>query len=291
MPVQSTSIRQVRRHRNGEAVDVDDELVVEEPLEIRVGDQRFTVTMRTPGHDFDLVRGLLFTEGLIRSAGDVGQMRYCDAGDAGDTDYDNIVVVRLTAEVDWAGRQWQRTLMSGTSCGLCGKAALEAVMSVAPRIEGEAVVERSTLSAMAESMRSRQPVFDRTGGLHAAGLFDVDGNCLVVYEDIGRHNATDKVIGRALVEGWLGASGVDGTGVACSSRAMSMAPGKVLLVSGRASFEITQKALVAGIPIVASVSAASTLAVDVAVAGNMTLVGFLRGAGMTVYAGGERIRG
>ena len=234
------------------------------------------MTMRTPGDDFDLVRGLLFTEGLIQSADDIGQMRYCDAGDAGETDYDNIVAVRMKSEVDWAGRQWQRTLMSGTSCGLCGKAALDAVMSVAPRIEGEATVERSTLSAMAESMRSRQPIFDRTGGLHAAGIFDVSGQCLGLFEDIGRHNATDKAIGRGVLEGWLGG----GT-----------QPGVVLLVSGRASFEITQKALVAGIPIVASVSAASTLAVDVAVAGNMTLVGFLRGSGMTVYAGAGRIRG
>ena len=303
--IQSTSTRRVRRYRNGEAVDVEDYLVVEEPLEIRVGDRRFTVTMRTPGDDFDLVRGLLFTEGLINSADDIGQMRYCDAVDLPpapssrggdiDSDYDNIVVVRLKSEVDWAGRQWQRTLMSGTSCGLCGKAALDAVMSVASPIQSEAVVERPTLSAMAESMRSRQPVFDRTGGLHAAGLFDVDGNCLAVYEDIGRHNATDKVIGRALVEGWLrgGADAlrVNGTGESCPSRAMGMPPGMVLLVSGRASFEITQKALVVGIPIVASVSAASTLAVDVAVAGNMTLIGFLRGGGMTVYAGADRIRG
>jgi FdhD protein len=272
---QPTSTRSVRRFRNGDAVDVDDELVVEEPLEIRVGDQPFTVTMRTPGDDFDLARGLLFTEGLIASVDDIGQMRYCDSGEAAETDYDNIVIVRLRTPAA-VERQWQRNLMSGTSCGLCGKSALEAVSTSARKISTDYRIDSAVLAGIPETMRKRQPIFDRTGGLHAAGIFDGSGQCLALFEDIGRHNATDKCIGRGVAEGWLPWTRTD---TAC-----------VLLVSGRASFEITQKALVAGIPIVASVSAASSLAVDLASAGNQILVGFIRGSGMTVYAGVGRVR-
>lgn len=270
----STASRQVLRVRGADASNVDDDLVVEEPLEIRLGDRRFTVTMRTPGADLDLARGLLFTEGVIQAAGDVGQMRYCDSGEAGDTDFDNVLVVRLKSDVLVDGRQWQRTLMSGTSCGLCGKAALEAVTAIAGPVDGDGKVDAAILASMPETMRSRQPIFDRTGGLHAAAIFDANGECLALFEDIGRHNATDKAIGRGVNEGWL---------------PWKQSAPATLLVSGRASFEITQKALMAAIPIVASVSAASTLAVDVALAGNMTLIGFLRGHGMTVYAGAQRI--
>ena len=271
---QSVAARPVQRLRDGVFADADDCLVVEEPLEIRVGDRSFTVTMRTPGSDFELTRGLLFTEGVIRSNDDICQIRYCDAGDPGETEADNIINVRLKASAP-SGLQWQRNLMSGSSCGLCGKAALEAVTASVCGIENQGEVKSSVLLGLPDAMRRHQKLFDQTGGLHAAALFTGTGNCLAVFEDIGRHNATDKAIGRGLQEGWLPRNDSDKP--------------IVLLVSGRASFEIVQKALVARIPIVCSVSAASSLAVDLASANNLTLVGFLRGAGMTVYTGGERI--
>ncbi len=269
-----TASRRVQRLRDGVMSDAADCLVVEEPLEIRVGDKSFTVTMRTPGADFDLARGLLFTEGIIQSNDDIGQLRYCDAGESAESDFDNVVTVRLKSDAV-AGKQWQRNLMSGSSCGLCGKAALEAVMASVTPIECASEIDPEVFIALPDAMRARQAVFDQTGGLHAAGIFDGTGECLALFEDIGRHNATDKAIGRGLLEGWL--PWTDNAGPA------------ILLVSGRASFEIVQKALVARIPVVCSVSAVSSLAVDLASANSLTLIGFLRGAGMTVYCGAERV--
>lgn len=266
----------VVRLRDGHLTELDDTLVVEEPLEIRLGSERFTVTMRTPGDDFALTRGLLLTEGVIDSEADIGQIRYCDTGAAADADVPNIVTVRLK-KPPISGRLWQRTLMAGTSCGLCGKAALEAVgMQTCPLPPASGVLSRDTLLTLPHTLRRHQTLFQQTGGLHAVGLFDASGECRCVFEDIGRHNATDKAIGYGVQEGWL--------------------PWKedaplILLVSGRASFEITQKALMARIPVVCSVSAASTLAVELARANNQTLVGFLRDTGMTVYAGGGRVAG
>ena len=265
----------VSRLRDGHLAEIDDTLVVEEPLEIRLGSERFTVTMRTPGDDFALTRGLLLTEGIIGSEADIGQIRYCDTGEAADADVPNIVTVRLR-KLPMAGRLWQRTLMAGTSCGLCGKAALEAVgMQTCPLPRPTLpVLSRETLLSLPHTLRRHQALFRQTGGLHAVGLFDAAGECRCVFEDIGRHNATDKAIGYGVEQGWLPWAGG--------------AP-LVLLVSGRASFEITQKALMARIPVVCSVSAASTLAVELAQANGQTLVGFLRDTGMTVYAGGGRL--
>ena len=271
----AVKILPVARLRDGHLTEIDDTLVVEEPLEIRLGMERFTVTMRTPGDDFALTRGLLLTEGVINSESDIGQIRYCDTGEAADTDIPNIVTVQLKTP-PLSEKLWQRTLMAGTSCGLCGKAALEAVgMQTCPLPPPTMpVLSRATLLSLPHTLRRHQALFKQTGGLHAVGLFDCAGECRCVFEDIGRHNATDKAIGYGVEQGWLPWSGD--------------AP-LVLLVSGRASFEITQKALMARIPVVCSVSAASTLAVELAQANNQTLVGFLRDTGMTIYAGGDRL--
>ena len=267
--------RAVTRLRDGQWTDKDDTLVVEEPLEIRLGSERFTVTMRTPGDDFHLTRGLLLSEGVIGSSADIGQIRYCDIGEAAEADIPNIVTVRLN-NVPAAERLWQRTLMAGTSCGLCGKAALDAVAMqtepLPPPASGS--LRPEILLELPHTLRRRQQLFQSTGGLHAVGLFTADGECLCVYEDIGRHNATDKAIGYGVEQGWLPWASPDPL---------------ILLVSGRASFEITQKALMARISVVCSVSAASTLAAELAEMNNQTLVGFLRDTSMTVYAGGERL--
>lgn len=272
-----TGNRPVLRLRGGEWRQIDDTLVAEEPLEIRVNDRRFTVTMRTPGDDFDLARGLLFAEGVIGSNADIGSMRYCDTtDDVGDADAPNLIVVQTRIELP-SDRQWQRNLISGTSCGLCGKAAIEAVQAAVRPLEADrAEFTANQLLSLPAALRERQPIFAQTGGLHAAAIFDSSGVCRAAFEDIGRHNATDKAIGRGLAEGWLPVRSDD-------------AP-LALLISGRASFEIVQKTLLARIPVVCAVSAASTLAVDLAAANRQTLVGFLRETGMTIYAGAERIR-
>jgi FdhD protein len=269
----AAKIRTVHRWRKGEAAELDDALVVEEPLEIRVNDERFTVTMRTPGDDFLLAQGLLLTEGMVSSAREIAQIRYCDTGEASDTEIPNIVLVRLTCPPE-GSRLWQRTLMAGSSCGLCGKAALEAVAMQASPLLDSRPITCANLLRLPPILRSRQPLFERTGGLHAVGLFTAQGECLCVYEDIGRHNATDKAIGHGVAAGWLPWQSEEPL---------------ILLVSGRASFEITQKALMARIPIVCAVSAASSLAAELATASNQTLVGFLRDSGFTVYAGRERL--
>ncbi len=272
----SYKTKPVTRLRHGSFTSFPDTLVVEEPLEIRLGAERFTVTMRTPGADLELTRGLLLTEGVIGSNADIGQIRHCDEGEAGEADQSNIVTVRLKNPPQ-AERLWQRTLMAGTSCGLCGKAALDAVSAHAcplPAPPSAPGVTPELLLSLLHELRRRQPLFEQTGGLHAVGLFDADGTCRCVFEDIGRHNATDKAIGYGVGEGWLPWTGD--------------AP-LILLVSGRASFEITQKALMARIPIVCAVSAASSLAVELAEANGQTLVGFLRETGFTIYAGAVRI--
>ena len=274
-PAEAAKLRTVTRLRDGVTSTLDDTLVVEEPLEIRLGSERFTVTMRTPGDDFVLTRGLLLTEGVIESNADIGQIRYCDSGEAAEAEIPNIIMVRLTKQPA-AERLWQRTLMAGTSCGLCGKAALDAVaMQTSPlSLPVSGSLNTETLLELPHTLRRRQQLFKDTGGLHAVGLFTASGECLCVYEDIGRHNATDKAIGYGVKQGWL---------------PWADAEPLILLVSGRASFEIAQKALMARIPVVCSVSAASSLAAELAELNNQTLVGFLRDAGMTIYAGGDRI--
>ncbi|MFN2543373.1 MAG: formate dehydrogenase accessory sulfurtransferase FdhD [Actinomycetota bacterium] len=257
----------VVRVREGRAAEQPDTLAAEEPLEIRLGGESVAVTMRTPGHDAELAAGFLLGEGIIRQR-DLSTVLECrsDEGDGGVAD----VELRPGASPS-AG--WQRNFYATSSCGICGKASIDAVRVSAPPIPAGLVVQRRVLEGLPDALRAAQRVFDRTGGLHAAGLFTPDGELEVLREDVGRHNAVDKVVGRAAMEGRLPLHE------------------RVLLVSGRSSFEIMQKALVAGIPVVAAVSAPSTLAVRLARESNMTLVGFLRPEGFNVYAGAGRILG
>jgi len=248
-------------------------LAVEEPMEIRVNGAPITVTMRTPGSDVELAQGFLLTEGLIAQRDDVSTVRYCrGSGDDGLNSY-NILDVTLASGVPAPAVDVTRNFYTKSSCGVCGKASLEAVRLTSRHCPGDdpATVAAQTLTALPRQLRSAQRVFDSTGGLHGAALFGIDGTMLAVREDVGRHNAVDKVIGWAVETGRIPLSGT------------------VLLVSGRASFEITQKAVMAGIPVLAAVSAPSSLAVDLASQSGLTLVAFLRGDSMNVYTRPDRV--
>jgi FdhD protein len=248
-----------------------DDVAGEEPMEIRaagIGQEPVSVavTMRTPGHDFDLAVGFLFTEGLIEP-GEVDRVSYCDDLQ-GEQDY-NVVTVRLGVPFDAAATT--RNFYATSSCGICGKASLDEVEVRCALLEPGPVVGRSVITALPDALRGRQQVFSKTGGLHAAGLFDPAGALNAAREDVGRHNAVDKLIGARVLAG----------GVPLSQ--------SILMVSGRVSFEVLQKAAVAGIPIVCAVSAPSTLAVDAATRLGVTVVGFLRGDSFNVYSHPERI--
>ncbi|MCY1141273.1 formate dehydrogenase accessory sulfurtransferase FdhD [Actinoplanes sp. Pm04-4] len=248
-----------------------DDLAAEEPLEIRVRKAPLAVTMRTPGQDIDLAMGFLLTEGIIRDAGDVATAQLCAGTDTPNT-Y-NVVDIVLGADVPPPVTDPSRNFYTTSSCGVCGKASIDAVRTRSQfDVSGDPLsIPASTLVELPDRLRAAQRTFDRTGGLHAAGLFTADGELLVLREDVGRHNAVDKVIGWALREGRLPLTG------------------HVLLVSGRASFELTQKAWMAGLPLLAAVSAPSTLAAELADEAGMTLVGFLRGKSMNVYTSPERV--
>jgi FdhD protein len=252
--------------RGGEAKLRAEALVVEEPLELRLDDAPLAVTMRTPGHDLELAAGFLVTEGIARDFGAVTQIAHCDQAE-------NVVLVRTEPGAPGIARPEPRVFVASSACGLCGKATLESVRARAPRLHGEpARVDARLLYALPERLRAAQPLFADTGALHAAGLFALDGSLVCAREDVGRHNAVDKVVGWAALEGRLPLSD------------------SLLVVSGRVGFEIAQKAWVAGIPIVAAISGASSLAVELAQEAGMALVGFLRGEALTVYAGAERIK-
>jgi FdhD protein len=254
-PGQSTA-RSVLRLGEGDDDDAFDRVVVEEPLEIRVRGEPIAVTMRTPGDDEELAIGFLVTEGVL---GDPRQVRAISRPEPNAIDID--------AEVD--ARAAKRALYSASSCGLCGKATITAItVRVAP-IEARTPFSRAVLLAMSDRMRAAQPTFDRTGGLHAAALFDARGTLVSLREDIGRHNATDKVIGRAFLDGVLDE--------------------KALLVSGRAGFEIVQKAAVARIELVAAISASSSLAIDLADRVGITMVAFLRPPRASIYTHPSRV--
>jgi FdhD protein len=245
---------------------IDDDVVMEEPLEVRVNGDSLSVTMRTPGDDFDLAVGLLWTEAVIQSRGEIGTIAYCP--DEEEPELKNIVNVTL---VDASRRiESSRRLWSNSSCGLCGKATLDSIRQTCRPVTSRIVVSTQLLFSLPGRLREAQANFERTGGIHAVGLFDAQGSLLVLREDIGRHNALDKVLGAAL----LGGLSLDDT---------------VLMVSGRLGFEIAQKALVGGIPVVASISAASSLAIELATDFGMTTIGFLRGRSMNVYSHAERI--
>jgi FdhD protein len=250
-----------------------DSLAAEEPMELRVDGRPLAVTMRTPGHDVELAHGFLLTEGVITAADDLAAARYCDSVDDTGANTYNVLDVALAPGVAPPAAGVERNFYTTSSCGVCGKASLDAVRlrtRFSPAADPVRVAA-DILYALPDALRGAQRVFDSTGGLHAAGLFAADGTPLVVREDVGRHNAVDKVLGWALLHGRVPATGC------------------VLMVSGRASFELVQKAVMAGVPVLAAVSAPSSLAVALAVEAGTTLVGFLRGHAMNVYAGAGRI--
>lgn len=270
----------IDRVEGGSSVSRTDVVAVEEPLEIQVSSpgpqgaaaKSISITMRTPGHDVELATGFLFTEGIISSGDDVAAVKSVGEPAAG-SGLQNIVRVELAPGTDPDLDRLQRHFYTTSSCGVCGKASLDALrVSGAASLDGNRFrIAPEILVELPATVRAMQPVFRDTGGLHAAAAFDAAGNVKIVREDVGRHNATDKVIGALLAAGAL--------------------PGESLglLVSGRASFELMQKALVAGVPLLAAVGAPSSLAVDTAVDFGMTLVGFLRNGSFNAYAGSERI--
>lgn len=255
------------------AVTRPETLAVEEPLELRLNGSALTVTMRTPGSDVELAQGFLLTEGVIGHRDDIARVEYCrGTGDDGMNTY-NVLDVTLAPGVAAPDIDVTRNFYTTSSCGVCGKGSIDAVRTISRHSPGDdpTTIPARTLTALPDRLRDAQKVFASTGGLHGAALFEPDGRTLVVREDIGRHNAVDKVIGWAL-----------------ENRRIPLT-GTVLLVSGRASFELTQKAIMAGIPVLAAVSAPSSLAVDLASQAGLTLVAFLRGESMNVYTRPDRI--
>ncbi|HEX7169660.1 MAG TPA: formate dehydrogenase accessory sulfurtransferase FdhD [Rubrobacter sp.] len=253
-----------------------DTLATEEPMEIRLlmGDTKQTVavTMRTPGADFELAAGFLYGEGIVKGPEDIAKISYCVDRDLDAAQQYNIVNVELRGGHDYDLRPLERHFYTTSACGVCGKASLEQLeLRGCPVIAPGPEVSAETIYSLPEKLREAQGLFDATGGLHAAALFDPEGNLLALREDVGRHNATDKLVGWALLEGRLPLSD------------------HIVMVSGRSSFEILQKCLTAGVPVVCAISAPSSLAVDVAREFGMTLVGFLRGNRFNVYAGQERV--
>ena len=270
----STARRRILRvPASGSADYRADLLAVEEPLEIRVDGEPLTVTMRTPGDDIDLAAGFLFTEGLLTSLGDVREIRMCDENVAAVTVADDGGPLKARVNGLTGSQSAARKFLTTSACGVCGKDSIEAIrVRSAFDVAADPVrVSPAVLARLPDRLRDAQRVFSRTGGLHAAGLFTPDGTLLVLREDVGRHNAVDKVAGWALRSGLVPLTG------------------HVLMVSGRTSFELAQKALMLGLPVLAAVSAPSSLAVSLAEEGGMTLIGFLRGTTMNVYAGQQRV--
>src|SRR5262245_6182213 len=270
-PRRSVTAARVMRVR-GTARERADRLATEEPMEIRAGGpgeepRPLAVTMRTPGHDFELAAGFLLTEGVVAGPAAIRGVAYCELPD--EEQRYNAVTVRLARPLgpEMAGRSFFTT----SGCGICGRASLDAVEVRCSPVAPGPVLARETLLGLPDALRAGQRLFEATGGLHAAGLFDAEGRLLALREDVGRHNALDKLVGRAALAGELPLSD------------------RVVLVSGRLSFELVQKAAVAGIPVVAAVSAPSSLAVEAAERFGITAVGFLRGDGFNVYAGAKRI--
>ncbi len=266
-PAQQLKPIRIIRWQDGRSVTATDQLAAEEPLEIRVDSRSVSVTMRTPGHDPELAIGFLVTEGIIRQRDEVRDIRTSPRNRAG-----NVVDVLLAPEVQVDFTRLTRHVFASSSCGLCGKASIAAVRGQFPRVTSEFTVAPETLLALPDRMRAAQTTFASTGGLHAAALFTATGELLVLREDVGRHNAVDKVLGRAFLDG------------------LTPLRDHLLLVSGRTSFELMQKALAAGIALVAAVSAPSSLAVEFARANGQTLVGFLRDGRFNLYAGRKRVK-
>jgi FdhD protein len=266
----SVDLTQVSEWNDGELRRKDDYLAAEEPLEIRVGDEPLSVTMRTPGHDRELAAGFLFTEGFVQRLEQIVKLETREAQDGANRG--NVIQAELVPDAAPDFVKMKRHFFAASSCGICGKASIDSIRSRLLRAPNpDFRLDAEILVRMPDALRSSQDVFQRTGGLHAAALFDPSGKLLVLREDIGRHNAVDKGIGWALLAGLVPLSD------------------SVLLVSGRGGFEIVQKAIVAGVPVVASVSAPSSLAVQLARELRLTLIGFLRGRRFVIYAGEERV--
>lgn len=255
--------------------EADDMLAAEEPLEIRLEygpedgriQKSISVTMRTPGNDFELASGFLYTEGIIHHGSDITGIKHCNGAN------ENVVRVMLSPSVQPDISKLERNFYTTSSCGVCGKSSIEAVRTTCniPPSEDTLQVSSALVYTLPDTLRQQQAVFDSTGGLHASALFDMEGNILLMREDVGRHNALDKLIGAALETGMLPLDN------------------HILLLSGRASFELIQKAIMAGIKIVAAVGAPSSLAAQMADENGMTLIGFLRGERFNIYTGGQRV--
>lgn len=268
MPVATVTVPRIVWHPSG-AGPAADVLAVEEPLEIRVQGRSVAVTMRTPGHDHELALGFLLTEGVVRTVDDIVDVQLCRATEGGASG--NVADVRVTdpGRIDFA--RLTRHVFSSSSCGVCGKATLAALEQAFPALGPGPVFRPERLAALPAALAAAQPGFGATGGVHASGVFDAEGRPLCVREDVGRHNALDKVLGRALLDGRLPLAGA------------------VLLVSGRVSFELVQKARAAGLPVVAGIGAPTDLAVRAAAAGGLALAGFVRADRLNVYCGFGRL--
>jgi FdhD protein len=267
-----TASTEIVRWKKGTAPKREpDEVAKEEPLEIRVRGQSVAITMRTPGHDEELAAGFLLTEGMIHRRADVTAINYCQQGEA--ANYENTLNVFLAPNVEVDLERLTRHVFASSSCGLCGKASIESVHQHFAPVESTVRIAPEIIVQLPERLRAAQETFAKTGGLHAAAIFDAQGKLIVVREDVGRHNAVDKVVGYCFLKNELPLDA------------------HVLLVSGRASFEIMQKALAARIPVVCAVSAPSSLAVEFAQESGQTLIGFLRGETMNIYAYAERVTG
>jgi FdhD protein len=257
----------VVRWRDGRVSTAADELAVEEPLEIRVRGRAISISMRTPGHDEELAVGFLLTENVIASAADISKISACEKNEEG-----NLLNVQLAPDVSVDFARLTRHVFASSSCGLCGKATIDAVSQRFAPVKSDIHLSAEMVASLPQRMRSSQTNFERTGGLHAAAIFDEAGVLMVLREDVGRHNAVDKVLGHAVLKNWLPLDR------------------HILLVSGRSSFEIMQKSLAASLPVVAAVSAPSSLAVEFAQRSGQTLVGFLREGRMNIYANSHRVR-
>lgn len=265
-------IREVEVTRRGRSVPERDRVAVEEPMEVRVNGASFAVIMRTPGADRDLAAGFLLAEDVIHGAGEIGAIEYC--ADVTGEGRDNTLDVTVTgAAVERLGARLgeRRQVMMTASCGLCGRRTIESLQARVAAVKGDWTVEADVIASLPDRLRAAQSVFESTGGLHAAGLFDRGGKLQLSAEDVGRHNAVDKIVGRTLLAG------------------KHPLDESILLVSGRTSFELVQKALLAGIPVIAAVSAPSSLAIDLAEQSGITLCGFVRGANFNIYSNPSRI--
>ncbi len=256
------TLTDVVRIANGNRDDAEDAIVVEEPLEIRLGEKPVSVTLRTPGDDFDLAAGFLMSESILRDAGDIASIRHWGSP--------NVVRVDLRENVNVDLQRLQRHFYSTSSCGVCGKVSIDALRVQTSPLTSDVRVTSDVIVALPETLRAQQAAFDATGGIHAAGIFTADGTLLRLREDVGRHNAVDKVLGSYFREG-------------------STLDQHILVVSGRTSFEIVQKAIVARVPILAAVGAPSSLAIELARELNLTLLGFVRDGRFNVYAGFDRV--